>query len=287
MDVVSDEGIVLSSMKYSESSKIIKVFTKSKGKISLIAKGAFSKKNKFGSSIEPSSISDFTFYFKEGKELYTLSESSFAYKYKNSFSDINRVSCTFIILEILDFSISATEQNKQAYNLSVQFLKNNDDKNLNAQLNLIEFICCYLTIMGYKFNLEKITYHLSLYFSRNEKNKLNLSRKATLTLNDLTPIKKNYDNKIKCVQLSLNALTFIQRIEELTNISTIAQNNANADNFIELHAEQNEQLRFELNEQLNNYLFFELVDFFVEYFSYHFDKRLMLNSLKLIKGVES
>jgi len=307
MDIITDEGIILNSLRYGDSSKILKVFSKDYGKISLIAKGAYSKKNKFGASIEPTTISNLTYYHKANRELQQLTESNFIYKYKNLFNDIYRIATSYIILEILDFTLSKEQTNIKAYNLAVKFLKSNDDINRNTYLNLLEFLFRYIEVVGYKFNLDKINYNLQLYFQKYEFNEENLSKKVTISLEDLTPIKNNYDINVKSIKLSLKLLTFIQKIEEVIEIdmreggssknsdylSTNINDNINEKIIFNIHENSNEnsnqvtnleldELKSELENLLDNSLFHELINFFIEYFSYHFDKKLSLKSLKLL-----
>ena len=140
MNINTNEGIILSAIKYSDSSKILRVFTKEMGKISFIAKGAFSKNNKFGASIEASTIGSFTYYFKNNREIQLLSESSFAYKFRNIYNDIYRIATTYIILEVLDFTLSKEQINEQAYEMAKEYLIKNDNIEINTYLNLIEFL---------------------------------------------------------------------------------------------------------------------------------------------------
>lgn len=71
--LVKTEAIVLKVLKHGDSSKIATLHTKSHGLITVIAKGARSNKNKFGSALESLSIVEVTFYFKASRDLFLLS----------------------------------------------------------------------------------------------------------------------------------------------------------------------------------------------------------------------
>lgn len=73
--VEKTEGIVLSSIKYSDSSKIVTVFTKEFGKIAFLAKGARNPKSKFGGALEVLTKSQFTFYNKPNNDLCILTNA--------------------------------------------------------------------------------------------------------------------------------------------------------------------------------------------------------------------
>ena len=53
MSIVSTEAIVLRTVNYSETSVIATVFSKTHGKIALMAKGARKPKNPFFAQLEP------------------------------------------------------------------------------------------------------------------------------------------------------------------------------------------------------------------------------------------
>ncbi len=74
MALLKDEVIVIKSINYSEADKILIVFSKGRGKYSLIAKGVRKIESKNRSSIQTLSRSSITYY--EGKNLDTLVEAS-------------------------------------------------------------------------------------------------------------------------------------------------------------------------------------------------------------------
>lgn len=275
MNINTNEGIILNAIKYSDSSKILRVFTKEMGKISFIAKGAFSKNNKFGASIEASTIASLTYYFKNNREIQQLTESSFAFKFKNIYKDIYRIATTYIILEVLDFTLSKEQINEQAYELAKEYLIRNDDIKINTYLNLIEFLLKYTEIMGFKFNFDRINYEIK-NFQINTQIQKNLHQKINVSLEDLTPLKNNYDFVIKSIKLNIETLSFIQILEE------VIENTMSEDGSQDFKSLQNIEKYTELEKRLDNILFHDIINFFLEYYSYHFDKKLSLKSLKLL-----
>ncbi len=73
MALVTTEATILKSYEYSETSKILRLFTRDAGLCSVIAKGARRPKSRFGGLLEPFTDGVATFYAKEGRELHTLS----------------------------------------------------------------------------------------------------------------------------------------------------------------------------------------------------------------------
>ncbi len=73
MALVSTLATVLKTYEYSETSKILRLFTRDHGLCSVIAKGARRPKSRFGGLLEPFTDGVATFYAKQGRDLHTLS----------------------------------------------------------------------------------------------------------------------------------------------------------------------------------------------------------------------
>jgi len=75
-EIIRTEGVVLKRRDFSETSRIAVVYTRDAGKVQLLARGARSPRARFGASLEPLSRGEFVFYWREGKELFTLTETT-------------------------------------------------------------------------------------------------------------------------------------------------------------------------------------------------------------------
>ncbi len=73
MPLISTRALVLQAFPYSETSKILRLFTLEHGLRSVIAKGAMRPKSKYGGVLEPFTEGWAAFYLKEGRDLHTLS----------------------------------------------------------------------------------------------------------------------------------------------------------------------------------------------------------------------
>lgn len=72
MAPVALDAIILQVFPYSETSKILRLLTRTHGVRSAIAKGALRPKSHFGGVLEPFAEGTATFYLREGRELQTL-----------------------------------------------------------------------------------------------------------------------------------------------------------------------------------------------------------------------
>ena len=69
------EAVVLRSMNYQESSKILTIYTRESGTMGVLVKGARRAKSKFGASLEPLAHINAIVYVKESRELQLLTDA--------------------------------------------------------------------------------------------------------------------------------------------------------------------------------------------------------------------
>ena len=73
MPIVTADAVILQSFAYGETSRILRLLTATHGMRSVIAKGTRGPRSRFGGLLEPFTCGVATFYFKESRELQTLS----------------------------------------------------------------------------------------------------------------------------------------------------------------------------------------------------------------------
>lgn len=110
MEIKTEEGIIISETNYSETSKILNIFTRS-GIYGLIAKGARRPKSKFASFTSKMTRSEFTFYYKEGK-ISNVIEIAPLQGLKNIYKDLKALSYASYVTELLS---KVYEQNKDSH----------------------------------------------------------------------------------------------------------------------------------------------------------------------------
>tara|TARA_B100000035_G_C21003864_1_gene556252 strand:- start:982 stop:1680 length:699 start_codon:yes stop_codon:yes gene_type:complete len=142
------EGILLHSRKYSETSLICEIFTRKKGRVSVIAKGARSKKNKFQNIASPNILANINFSGKT--ELKTLvSWEEIAY-----FQISGKNLKILLYLNELIFRLLEKENKQEKiFDAVISFyrtIETQDAKNIEISLREFEyFLICEL---GYGFN---------------------------------------------------------------------------------------------------------------------------------------
>ncbi|HUP88694.1 MAG TPA: DNA repair protein RecO [Longimicrobiales bacterium] len=101
MALVSTDAIILQTYKYSDSSKILKLLTRSNGLQSVIAKGAAKPKSQFGGVLEPFVEGVATFYAKEQRDLHTLSGFDLRRSRQGLGADLIRFGGASLIAELI------------------------------------------------------------------------------------------------------------------------------------------------------------------------------------------
>ncbi len=134
--LVKTEAIVLKSMKYRDTSKIVTFYTKEYGKLNGIAKGARSAKNKFGSALEPLTHSMLVLYKKEHRDLHLISQCDAIDSFRNFTEDLDRMSIGLAVLELVNQLTHDEERKPALFPLLLETLSalNSSTKNYETYL---------------------------------------------------------------------------------------------------------------------------------------------------------
>ena len=148
--IITVDGIVIATKNYGETSKIIDIFTKEYGIISIMAKGCRSLKSNIRSIADKLIYASFTIYYKKDK-LSTLKEASVLTNFSNIKKDIKKISYASYILDLTS-QVYKQSLDTEIYNLFINSLKKIDE-NFEPLIitNIIELK--YLNYLGVMPNL--------------------------------------------------------------------------------------------------------------------------------------
>ncbi len=151
--IITTEAIILKSMKYRDSAKLLTAYTEEFGRCSLIANGARSAKNKYGTALEPMACSSLTFYKKQNKDLHTLSGAEASVRLRNISESFDRMTAGLAMCEIIYASQTHEEQNSEVYQLlkSCLVALNTVEDGAEPSL-LVWFQIRYAAILGFGLN---------------------------------------------------------------------------------------------------------------------------------------
>ncbi len=147
------KGVVIRQTKYSEADKILTIFTKEKGKIQAIAKGARRPKSHLMGSTETFCYSDFLMY--NGKNLYNVNQGQIVDAFYPLREDIYKLSYATFILELIDSSVLEEEPNDILFELLVKTLSTLSNMKDDYKKLLLAFQIKYISFIGFRPQLSE------------------------------------------------------------------------------------------------------------------------------------
>lgn len=152
--IVKTEAVVLKSMKYGDTSRIVTLYTREFGKLSVIAKGARGPKAKFGAALDIMSRCDVVMYRKEHRDLHLISQADLIQQYRGVIGDPVRLMSAFAVLEFLYATVQGEEGHDELYDLLVDSLDRMDVQGSIGQLELSRFLVGLSAALGVGFDME-------------------------------------------------------------------------------------------------------------------------------------
>ncbi len=111
MALVKTEAVILRSRRQGETTKILTLYTKAFGKMSVVAKGARSTKSRFWGSLEPLNYVHVVFYRKETRELQFLSQVDIVDSFRRVRAELGRAALAAMVCEwVLRAEVSEAPQ---------------------------------------------------------------------------------------------------------------------------------------------------------------------------------
>ncbi len=134
MAPVALDAIILQVFPYSETSKILRVLTRSHGVRSAIAKGALRPKSRFGAVLEPFAEGVATCYLREGRELQTLAAFELGRGHQALGRNLVRFGAASLLAELVlrTASEEAHPALYDAFRASIDALERADDEAVEA-----------------------------------------------------------------------------------------------------------------------------------------------------------
>lgn len=124
--IIRTEAFVLRTIKYGETSLIVTLFTREKGAITVIAKGARRPKSAFGASLQPMSYTQVVFYYKPTRSLQTLSESALVEPFHALHRSLEKITIGLRVVELLRALLEEEDPHPRVFNLTREVLRRLD-----------------------------------------------------------------------------------------------------------------------------------------------------------------
>jgi DNA repair protein RecO len=219
--IISDETIVLGSMKHSESNKIVTLFSKNHGKIRVIAKGARKQSSALGASLEILTICESVIYYKTHGALHLLSKSAMLHSMYSLHTTYDKLLLGMVFVEILLLWLPEEAPNEELFLLTKEyFLALNDCD--NDRIFLLYFIAMiqFFECIGFALHLNLLPI-----------GEIDSMKDCSYCYNSLNDsIEEITESTQHCFALSYFAVRYLQQCSsqnfqnELTEISLPTQN---------------------------------------------------------------
>ena len=152
--IIHTPAIVLKSFPYGDTSLIARCFTKEQGKISLIIKGARSKKSPRAAYFQPLSYVDLIYNYSSKRELQILSKVNFIEYWSKTLNDLRSLTLSMAIIELTDKTIINEDPHPNLFFTLRDVLKAYNDNKSDPNLLFWFYECALLTHLGFKPDLE-------------------------------------------------------------------------------------------------------------------------------------
>ncbi len=148
MSTYKTPGIILKRKNIGETDKILTVYTQTKGKINLIAKGIRKVLSKLSGHLELFYLSDF--FIAEGKQIDTVAGAQIINNFPRIHASPKKIKYSYYIAETTDRLIKSEEKSLDIYNLLLLTLDNIERNQFNDDLCLFFFQIHMLDFLGHR-----------------------------------------------------------------------------------------------------------------------------------------
>jgi DNA repair protein RecO (recombination protein O) len=152
MAALKSPGLILKKTAYSDSSLILKVYTRESGLITLIAKGAKRPKSKYHGLLDFFTLDQFVYPAKSKTEIHTLLEAGLIRDFRRLKADPARQSLAHVFLELYLKYVPEPAQSHPHFELLVERLERIDEapaQGFDPVLELCDFLLSLCSVSGF------------------------------------------------------------------------------------------------------------------------------------------
>lgn len=146
--MIKTEGIVLSELRFKDTSKILNIYTRSLGKIPVMAKGAYKANSKLTASTQVFSHNEYI--FQKGKTFYYLNQGNVIESFYNMRENIERFIYASYVLELIEKSLPEQEENETLFLFLQKSLKILSSLDRDFLKFIVAFQLKFVSFIGYR-----------------------------------------------------------------------------------------------------------------------------------------
>ncbi|MGL5351744.1 MAG: DNA repair protein RecO [Clostridium sp.] len=147
------KAVVIKAQDYKENDKLVWLYTEEFGKVTAIARGAKKSKSRLFTLTLPLCFADYVLF--KGKSLFNLQEGRIENSFQGLLSNLDKLTYSAYICELIDICLEDGEKNKQLYQdfITCLYLLNSDA--LDYEMLIRSFELKLLKSTGYGLNLDQ------------------------------------------------------------------------------------------------------------------------------------
>lgn len=149
--LLKTEAIVLSEIRYKDTSKILNIYTKKYGRISVMAQGAYKPKSVLIASTQSFSHSEL--YLQKNGEYYYINQADLLDSYYDIRENMNRMFYGYYLLELINKSTPLEEENEKLFLLLQKGLKILSSLNKDYLRFILSYELKFISFLGYRPNM--------------------------------------------------------------------------------------------------------------------------------------
>jgi DNA repair protein RecO len=153
-EIKKDEAFILDKIDYGNTSIIANVFSRDRGRYSVMVKGGKDPKSKYGSLIDPINEIESVVYFKENREIQLLTNASLISGYSKIKEDLDKLKYCYSILELVKNLIPLHEENLKLFRGIKRIFDLFEKSEEEPEILFGRFFIFFITILGYEIQLE-------------------------------------------------------------------------------------------------------------------------------------
>lgn len=146
--MLKTEGIVIGETRYKDTSKIINLYTRKLGKVSVMAQGAIKPKSQLLATTQPFSYSEFQ--LRKGRNFYYILQADLLDSFYPIRDSMERIGYGFYMLELLSKSTPDEEENEKLFLLLKNGLKVLSSLDKDFLKYIVAYELKYISFLGYR-----------------------------------------------------------------------------------------------------------------------------------------
>ena len=206
--IINTDAIVLKTFSYGETSLISRCFTKDKGKISFIIKGAKSKKNLVSPYFQPLSFINIIYKENEKRELQVVSKVSFVQIWTQIPLSLRKMSLSQSILEISDFTLEKNDPYPSLFNILIKTLQIFESGDIDENILFWNYEFKILSEMGFMINIDDNSDSELISLKKNDKIINTMQQLINGNISDINLDTISFNNKKKISKFLYQKLCF-------------------------------------------------------------------------------